>query len=119
MAKIFHLLPKHDLDMAKKNGKYEPATLKKDQYIHCSKADQILEVANNLYRGRNDLMLIRIVEVQVTSEIKHEPPREAPMSGITYPHIYGILNMEAMDKEFLMPCEKDGSFKLPMHLLAD
>ena len=118
MAKIFHLIPKKDLETAKINGSYEPASLINETFIHCSKADQILEVANRLYKGRNDLMLIRIAEDLVTPEIKHESPLEAPMSGIRYPHIYGPLNMNSVDKEFLMPCEKDGSFILPKRLLS-
>jgi len=118
MAKIFHLIPKKDLDDAIHAENYEPESLKNEGFIHCSKADQILEVANRLYHGHNELILIRIVEAEVKSEIRLEPPVEAPFSGINYPHIYGPLNMDAVDKEFLMPCEKDGSFKLPKHLLV-
>lgn len=119
MANIFHIIPKEDWERAQKHGVYSPDSLNKEGFIHCSHTDQICDVANSLYKGRSDLLLLRIYEPDIKSEVKHEPPLEAPFSGMIYPHIYGDLNIDAVNKVFPFPVNSDGKFTLPSGLLDD
>jgi uncharacterized protein (DUF952 family) len=117
MANIFHIIPKSDWEAAQKYGVYSPESLRKEGFIHCSHTDQIVQVANSLYHDRDDLLLLRIYEPDIKPEVKHEPPLEAPMSGLIFPHIYGDLNLDAVTKVFEFPCGDDGKFTLPGGLL--
>ena len=63
--------------------------------------DKILYVANNFYKEVKDLLLLRIVESKIQPEVKLEPPYEAPYSGLLFPHIYGELNVDAVDLKSL------------------
>ncbi|MCF8058850.1 MAG: DUF952 domain-containing protein [Bacteriovoracaceae bacterium] len=119
MANIFHIIPKEDWLSAQKHGIYSPVSLNIEGFIHCSNTDQIIDVANSLYRSRGDLLLLRIYRPKVSAEIKDEPPLEAPMSGLIFPHIYGDLNLDAVEKVFEFPCNESGSFKLPSNLLDE
>ena len=114
---IFHIVTRTDWEKAKDTGSYEPASLKQEGFIHCSKTDQLLGVANSFYKGQKDLLILRINKDKVASEIKLEPPLEAPMSGLLFPHIYGALEVAAVDGEVEFPCSDDGSFKLPDDLI--
>lgn len=102
---------------AKKKGIYEPATLldKSDKggFIHCSHAAQILEVANNFFKGESNLIILRLNVDKIEAPIKDEVPFEAPWSEVLYPHIYGPLNLDAVEAEIPFPCDSKGSFALP------
>jgi len=117
MANIFHIISKKEWEIAKKHGVYSPGSLNNEGFIHCSHTDQICDVANNLFKGQPDLLLLRIFEPDIKAEVKHEPPLEAPFSGIMFPHIYGDLNLDAVNKVFEFPCDQDGKFSLPTGLL--
>ncbi len=118
MACIFHIISKSDWESAKKCGVYSPETLKSDGFIHCSQTDQIKTVADSFYKGQENLLLLRIVEEKVRPEIKCEPPLEAPLSGILFPHIYGDLNLDCVDKVIDFPVNDDGTFDLPKGMLG-
>ena len=111
--KIFHIIKKDDWEAAKSAGIYEPETVKKGGFVHCSKTDQILGVANRFYLGQKDLLLLKIDVDKIENELRIEVPVEAPWSNVPYPHIYGALNIDAVDKAIEFPCGKDGKFELP------
>ncbi len=89
---IFHIATKKDYDLGKGMGGYRGDTLDSQGFIHCSTADQIDEVAEYLFRGKKDLLLLEIDETKVKSEIKYEDAG----NGKLYPHIYGPLNIDAV-----------------------
>lgn len=115
--KIFHIVPREIWHQAKSEGIYQAESLQNEGFIHCSKADQILGVANSFFKGQDHLLLLRIDSTKVESEIKLEAPLEAPMSDIQFPHIYGPLNLSSVEKEFDFVAEEDGTFMLPEDLL--
>jgi uncharacterized protein (DUF952 family) len=119
MTYIFHIINSSDWDLAQKKGVYSPKSLKIEGFIHCSQTDQIINVANSFYKGQEELLLLRIKQGQVRAEVKHEPPLEAPLSGLLFPHIYGDLNLDAVDKVFKFPSEQGGFFVLPIGLLDE
>ena len=110
---IFHIVDRSDWEKAKEKGTYHPVSLDNEGFIHFSKADQILEVANNFYKGQATLLILRVDSSKLNAELKVEPPLEAPFSGILYPHLYGDLNIDSVESEIEFPCREDGSFALP------
>lgn len=117
MANVFHILPKEDWDKAKKLGVYKPESLKLEGFIHCSKADQLQIVANSFFKGRKNLLILRIVEAKLKAKLVYEVPKEAPHSEKKFPHIYGELNLDSVDKVIDFPANANGKFDLPSELL--
>lgn len=89
---ILHITTKKDWEKAKEKNEYRGDTLDSEGFIHCSTPEQIDEVAQCLFKGKKDLMLLEIDETKVKSEIKYEDAE----NGKLYPHIYGPLNIDAV-----------------------
>lgn len=110
MQTILHVLEKQEWESALANGFYAPKSLKTDKFIHCSTKTQVVNVANFLYRGQKELVLLYIDPDKVHSEIIYEDLYEA---GELYPHIYGSLNTDAVLKAVSFSSDSDGKFHLP------
>ena len=56
-----------------------------------------------------------IDEARVGAELKYEAPTSArgEAVGEVFPHLYGELNVDAVVRVVELPCEVDGSFRLP------
>lgn len=106
---ILHICNKKDWKKALESGEYQHATLESQGFIHCSKPEQIVKVANFNFKGQEDLILLLIDDKKVTSEIKYEDGG----NGELYPHIYGPLNIDAVIGAVDFPANEDGTFFLP------
>lgn len=116
--KIFHILSRAEWAEAKKSGIYHPISLDNEGFIHCSKADQLLGVANSFFKDRDHLIVLRIDATKVQAEVRNEPPLELPMSEVLFPHIYGELNLDSVEKEIEFLPDEGGRFStLPKDLL--
>ena len=107
---IFHITTQDAWDEAARAGSYRADTLETEGFIHCSSADQVAEVANVRFRGREDLVLLWIEPERVRAEIKHEDASDG--SG-TFPHIYGPLDIDAVARVTDYR-EQDGAFTAPI-----
>ena len=79
---------------ALEEGNYRAPSLENEGFIHCSRDDQLLEVANSIYQSVPDLILLWIDPDKVEAVIKNELVSEE--SDQRYPHIYGPLNLDAV-----------------------
>ncbi len=97
---IYHITTKDEWQTAQANGKYTAPSLQSEGFIHCSTDKQVPHVANAFYRGRNDLVLLKLDENRIKSQVKWEAPAGAPADGISesdlFPHIYGVINLDAI-----------------------
>lgn len=111
--RIYHLTALEDWHQAKSSGKYKPKNFDNDGFIHCSYPYQLIEVANERFRGQADLVLLGIDRSKLRCEIIDEN-----LVGGTdlFPHIYGPLPLEAVVEIMPFPCNVDGSFALPFEL---
>lgn len=91
MERIVHLCQRAQWEAARRAGAYRPASLEGEGFIHCSRPEQIGEVARRFYRHLPDLVLLWIDPQRVHPEIRWETA-----DGETFPHIYGPLNLEAV-----------------------
>jgi glutathione S-transferase len=71
--------------------------LRSEGFIHLSRQEQIHLPANALYSETAGLLLLWIDPSRLACEIREEPP--APGSTITFPHLYGPLNVDAVIAE--------------------
>ncbi len=107
---IFHITFKSVWKRAQRAGVYWYGSLEDDGFIHCANGDQVIDVANKLYRGQTDLALLCIDETLVPHPIKYEDLYQSQQS---YPHIYGPLNLDAITSVVALTPEADGTFSLP------
>ena len=111
MALVFHLTYKHAWEAARSAGEYAAPSLAEEGFIHCSKdVPQLLKVAARLYPGETGLMVLDVDLEELKSPLKNEPSR----SGEIYPHIYGMLNVDAVVRERALEVGADG-----LHFLVD
>lgn len=95
-----------------KGSEYRSPSLESEGFIHCSTCDQLVEVANYLYRGQQGLLLLVIDPSRVTSPIRYEDAG----NGELYPHIYGPLNPSAVVAVEPFELNADGTFVPPQRL---
>jgi uncharacterized protein (DUF952 family) len=86
--------------------------LSKEGFIHASPADQLTRVANKHYKDVKELRCAVVSKSKVLAQIKYEPAT----AGV-YPHIYGPLNMDAVEQVFAIQPKSDGTFDIDMDQL--
>ena len=116
MAIILHIANDEAWRAAKQQGFYEPASFAHEGFIHCSKPEQVIQVANRLFRGRTDLVLLVINPAAVAAEIRYENLEGGEQ---LFPHIYGVLPLAAVLDELGFAPQADGAFALPPQLAQD
>lgn len=95
-------------DQARLTGEYRVPSLVNEGFIHMSTKVQFIRVANFLFRGQRDLVLLEVDETLLQSELKYDPVGEE-----MFPHLYGPLNVNAVVKVHEFPVEADGTFQVP------
>jgi uncharacterized protein (DUF952 family) len=108
---ILHATSRDSWSAAQAQGAYAADSLAGEGFIHCSKVDQILRVANVLFRGRHGLVLLVIDPGRLTSELRWEPG--ADLTTERFPHVYGPIDLEAVVRVLDFEPGPDGSFTLP------
>jgi uncharacterized protein (DUF952 family) len=108
---IYHIAPRTSWSAAQKLGAYSADSLASQGFIHCSKIDQVLRVANAIYLGQPGLVLLEIDLTALRPEVRWEPGTDKPDE--LFPHIYGPLNVEAVVRVLDFPPAPDGTFRLP------
>ena len=91
MEPIVHICAKKEWIEARKIGIYKAANQALDGFIHCSKVTQILRVANKYFSTTNDLVLLWIDPDHLDSELRWEESDDD-----IFPHLYGLLNLDAV-----------------------
>lgn len=93
MATIYHMLPWPEWEAARGKTEYAAPSLAAQGFIHASgDLDQLLWVANRLYRDVPRLAVLCIDRSRVRPAVKDEPGGHAR----PFPHIYGPLNTDAI-----------------------
>ena len=94
-------------------GSYARSTLGKsladEGFIHCSFASQVGTIADLVYKGRSDVMLLVIDRSQVPVEIRLE---NTEGGDEMFPHIYGELPLTAVVRVEPVPQKDDGALDL-------
>ncbi len=97
---IYHITSRDAWAAAQSEGKYHAESLASQGFIHFSQARQVARVANAVYVGQTDLVLLHVDPVKLTAEIRIEPPDPTipahHYDGELFPHLYGALNLDAV-----------------------
>lgn len=111
---IFHIAERDSWNHAKVRGIYAPASLESEGFIHCSSREQVEETANLFYRGRTNLVLLRIDESRLDAPLKFEMAADLArrQGSARFPHIYGALNLSAVVDVLELRCDESGLFRM-------
>jgi len=104
---VVHLCPGEDWRAALEKRYYQADSLAEVGFIHCSRPEQVVGVANRFYQGRTDLLLLWIDSSQLQAELRWEAA-----DNDIFPHLYGALNLEAVRAVDAFPLDSDGYFHI-------
>jgi uncharacterized protein (DUF952 family) len=111
MGVIYHIACPADWRQAQHDGEYRMSTrgrtLEQQGFIHAGREHQVAPVANAIYRGDDELLILVIDEDRVAADIHYElvPGWDDP-----FPHIYGSLNLDAVTETVPLKRDADGRF---------
>jgi uncharacterized protein (DUF952 family) len=108
--RIYHLARRDEWAEAAASGHgYRRSTrgrsLEEHGFIHCAFATQVQMVADLLYRGHDDVVLLVIDPARVDAEIRLE---NLEGGEELFPHVYGPLPIEAVVDALSVPLADDG-----------
>jgi uncharacterized protein (DUF952 family) len=116
-VKIYHIVAEKDWQPGQT---YQAASLAREGFIHFSRLDQVLGVANAFYAEQRGLLLLEVDVDRLIGELRWEAPVHpaAPAPGTLppeslFPHLYGLLNPEAVLAAHPFEPGADGAFSLP------
>jgi len=104
---IYHIIERDTWKAVRTGSSYSPSSIEQEGFIHCSTREQVIHVANSLYLGKDNLLLLGIKEELVQSKIVFEDLYELNQ---LYPHIYGALNLDAVTNIYQLQVDTDGRF---------
>jgi uncharacterized protein (DUF952 family) len=80
-----------------------------DGYIHFSTAAQVAETAARHFAGKADLVLVAVAVAALGPALRWEPSR----GGALFPHLYGVLALDAVLWVKPLPLGSDGVHVFP------
>ena len=108
--KIYKIISKSEWKKAETAGVFKGVAIDlTDGYIHFSTAAQAAETAAKHFAGKADLLLITVNPDELAQSLKWEPSR----GGALFPHLYGDLNMDAVEDKAALPLSADGTHIFP------
>ena len=110
MTTLFHITSAGEASDAARSGTYAPKAFDAEGFIHCSYPQQVCAVANRLFSGRSDLVLLEIDRARLSCDVVDENLEGGPER---FPHIYGRLPVSAILRVHRFPCDAAGRFELP------
>ena len=92
---IFHITTVEAWENAKGIGYYEADSLDSEGFIHCSSKDQVEGTLERFFEGKTNLVKLVIQPEKLTHNLLYEV---APSLNIAFPHIYGVINLNAVSE---------------------
>ncbi len=108
---IYHITTRDSWVSAQASGAYTADSLASQGFIHCSKLDQILRVANSFYLDQPNLVILAVDPTRLEPELHWEPGTDK--ADELFPHIYGPLDLQAVIRVFDFAPGVEGKFHLP------
>jgi uncharacterized protein (DUF952 family) len=110
---IYHITSELEWQQALPKGEYTPANYAADGFIHCSKKEQVVAVANRVYPNQNGLILLQIDTKKLAVTVKEE---NLEGGKELFPHIYGALPTTAVVDSALFIRQPGNGFIFPGRL---
>lgn len=111
---IYLVKPKGAWEADFHDGFFGWATLKAEGFLHAADIHTVLDVANRKFAEETAMVLVTVAGERVTAQIRWEGKPE----GVRYPHIYGLLNADAVTEVTDLEKDAKGQYKLPCQVPA-
>ncbi|HZK28950.1 MAG TPA: DUF952 domain-containing protein [Clostridia bacterium] len=105
---ILHCMKKATWESVKDRKYCGEKNLEMDGFIHCSPVEYFWRVAPNFRNIEEDLVLLCLDVDRLESPIKWEEGE--PGGKRYYPHIYGLINLDAVIQTLPYLKDKDGNW---------
>ena len=107
---IYKITPQALWREAEANGRFTGAPIDvADGFIHFSTAAQVRETAAKHFSGQTELLLAAIDDASLGDALKYEVSR----GGALFPHLYGVLELNAVLWVKPLPLGADGVHQFP------
>ena len=107
---IYHMCPEEVWEAAVAAGSYEGTEDdRRDGFIHFSTAAQLRESARRHRVGQSGLVLVAVEAARLGDRLRWEPSR----GGALFPHLYGVLDKNAVLWVRPLPLGADGAHQFP------
>jgi uncharacterized protein (DUF952 family) len=107
---IYKITPQALWREAEASGRFTGAPIDvADGFIHFSTAAQVRETAAKHFSGQTDLLLVAIDGASLGNALKYEVSR----GGALFPHLYGVLELDAVKWVRPLPLGADGTHQFP------
>lgn len=115
-APIYHLVPAGYFYSLPPDQPYLTPDFAREGFIHCTGTPEIVHLVANdhLRQVPGDFLVLTIDPDRLVAPLKWEPapaPPGAPAGTIEFPHIYGLLNRDAITDIRRMRRHADGTFE--------
>lgn len=107
---ILHIIKEEEWNRVKHSNFYHPDSLKKEGFIHCATKEQLMRAVEFVYKEPIKQKVLYIDAEKVKPEIVYE---DVHNTGEVFPHIYGALNLDAVNKVVDFSPNEAGAFELP------
>lgn len=106
----YKVMTESELDELHRAGEFRGSRLDvTDGFIHLSSGAQLAETVNKHFRGIDGLVIVAVDLARLGDIVRWEPSRDEQF----FPHIYGLLPMEAVVAAVKLERMADGSIKMP------
>lgn len=106
---LYHIVARDEFDAGRAGVSYAPSAFAREGFVHCSYARQLVATANRIFAGRRDLVVLEIDPARLGCRVIDE---NLEGGSELYPHIYGPIPIEAVERVLDFPCGPAG-FDLP------
>jgi uncharacterized protein (DUF952 family) len=89
---LLHVCTREEWNDCLSHPWYKPKNFERDGFVHCCLENQLEGVLERYFVNRRDLILLTVDEQELEAELKYERG-EAKES---FPHIYGVINRDAI-----------------------
>jgi uncharacterized protein (DUF952 family) len=114
---IFHITTADHWQTAQRLGQYQADSLTTEGFIHGAERHQVLDVANAFYRGKDNLVVLKIDPHKLNAPVRWEAPvhpqadqADQVSNHQHFPHIYGAINLDAVSGVSVLVAGDDGRY---------
>lgn len=96
MTVLLHLVREADWARLQQAGRVDP--LPGVGFVHLSTPQQVHLPANRLFAGADDLLLLVLDPERIGPEVRWEPGVPGDPESMRFPHAYGSVGVDAVDR---------------------
>lgn len=112
---ILHCMLKSEWEEVRNLKCWGQKNIEADGFIHCSPIRYFRRVSGNFDAVNEEMVLLLINEDKLRSEVRYE---DGDNCGRAYPHVYGLINNDAVKQALPYLRNADGSWKKNQELMT-